>query len=168
MLANAKQGFWNGSRPPLGYKVVIAERRGDEDKKVLALDEAEAQLVRRIYSLYLEGDGETGSMGIKKIVSWLNQRSYTYQGKPFHDLHGNALLQSNGLAHQRTATARPVGSNVCPFDHRRRGSPHGPSPPCRASPKANASSYCVRSDAVDRFCKVPLPGLRCSHDDPDR
>jgi site-specific DNA recombinase len=93
MLANAKQGFWNGSRPPLGYKVVIAERRGDKDKKVLAVDEAEAQLVRRIYSLYLEGDGETGPMGIKKIVSWLNQRSYTYRGKPFHVSNVDLVLR---------------------------------------------------------------------------
>jgi site-specific DNA recombinase len=84
MLANAKQGFWNGARPPLGYKVVIAERRGDKDKKVLAVDATEALLVRRIYSLYLEGDGASGPMGIKKIVSWLNQRSYSYRGKPFH------------------------------------------------------------------------------------
>jgi len=35
MIANAREGFWNGSSPPPGYKVVIAERRGDKDKKVL-------------------------------------------------------------------------------------------------------------------------------------
>jgi len=23
MVANARQGFWNGSRPPLGYKVLL-------------------------------------------------------------------------------------------------------------------------------------------------
>lgn len=72
MLANAQQGFWNGSRPPLGYKVVVAERRGDKDRKVLAVDELEAPLVWRIFSLYLDGDGATGPLGIKKIVSWLN------------------------------------------------------------------------------------------------
>src|SRR4051794_16864155 len=84
MIANARDGFWNGSSPPLGYKVMIAERRGDKDKKVLAVDETEASLVRRIFSLYLEGDGSSGPLGIKKIVSWLNCRSYTYRGKPFH------------------------------------------------------------------------------------
>ena len=84
MIANARDGFWNGSSPPLGYKVVIAERRGDKDKKVLAVDETEAPIVRKIFSLYLEGDGASGPLGIKKIVSWLNGRNYTYRGKPFH------------------------------------------------------------------------------------
>jgi DNA invertase Pin-like site-specific DNA recombinase len=84
MIANARDGFWNGSSPPLGYRVVIAERRGDKDKKVLAVDETEAPIVRKIFSLYLEGDGASGPMGIKKIVSWLNGRNYTYRGKPFH------------------------------------------------------------------------------------
>ena len=84
MIANARDGFWNGSSPPLGYKVVIAERRGDKDKKVLAVDETEAPVVRKVFSLYLEGDGSSGPLGIKKIVSWLNGRNYTYRGKPFH------------------------------------------------------------------------------------
>jgi site-specific DNA recombinase len=84
MIANARDGFWNGSSPPLGYKAVIAERRGDKDKKVLAVDESEAPIVRKIFSLYLEGDGASGPLGIKKIVSWLNGRNYTYRGRPFH------------------------------------------------------------------------------------
>ena len=93
MVANAKQGFWNGSRPPLGYKVLVAERRGDKDKKVLAVDETEAPLVRRIFSLYLEGDGENGPLGIKKIASWLNRRNYSYRGKPFHVSNVDAVLR---------------------------------------------------------------------------
>src|SRR3546814_16619277 len=28
MLENARQGFWNGSRPPFGYRVEIAEQIG--------------------------------------------------------------------------------------------------------------------------------------------
>ena len=93
MLANAKQGFWNGSRPPLGYGVVVAERRGDKDKKVLVIDETEAPLVRRIFSLYLDGDGQSGPLGIKKIVSWLNGRSHSYRGKPFHVSNVNDVLR---------------------------------------------------------------------------
>ncbi|GAA3908878.1 recombinase family protein [Sphingomonas limnosediminicola] len=93
MIANARDGFWNGSIPPLGYKVVIAERRGDKDKKVLAVDEAEAPLVRRIFSLYLEGDGASGPLGIKKIVSWLNARNYSYRGKPFHVSNVDVVLR---------------------------------------------------------------------------
>lgn len=28
MKENARQGFWNGSQPPLGYRIVVAEPRG--------------------------------------------------------------------------------------------------------------------------------------------
>ena len=98
MVANARQGFWNGSKPPLGYKVLVAERRGDKDKKVLAVDETEAPLIRRIFSLYLEGDGESGPIGIKKIASWLNQRNYRYRGKPFHVSNVDAVLRRTTYA----------------------------------------------------------------------
>jgi site-specific DNA recombinase len=98
MVANARQGFWNGSRPPLGYKVLIAERRGDKDKKVLAVDETEAPLVRRIFSLYLEGDGDSGPIGIKKIASWLNGRGHQYRGKPFHVSNVDAVLRRTTYA----------------------------------------------------------------------
>lgn len=93
MIANARDGFWNGSSPPLGYKVVIAERRGDKDKKVLAVDETEAPIVRKIFSLYLDGDGSSGPLGIKKIVSWLNGRNYSYRGKPFHVSNVDVVLR---------------------------------------------------------------------------
>lgn len=98
MVANARQGFWNGSRPPLGYKVQVVERRGDKDKKVLVVDETEAPLVRRIFALYLEGDGTGGPIGIKKIASWLNQRSYQYRGKPFHVSNVDAVLRRTTYA----------------------------------------------------------------------
>ena len=98
MVANAQQGFWNGARPPLGYKVRVAERRGDKDKKVLAVDETEASLVRRIFSLYLEGDGASGPIGIKKIVSWLNARGHQYRGKPFHVSNVDVILRRTTYA----------------------------------------------------------------------
>jgi hypothetical protein len=50
-------------------------------------------LVRRIFSLYLEGDGTSGPLGIKKIVSWLNGRHYSYRGKPFHVSNVDAVLR---------------------------------------------------------------------------
>ena len=33
MKENARQGFWNGATAPLGYKLVEAEKRGDEDQE---------------------------------------------------------------------------------------------------------------------------------------
>src|SRR3546814_21051642 len=81
MAANARDGFWNGARPPLGYQTIIFERRRDRAKKKLAIDDSEAPLVRKIFDLYLSGDGEAGPMGVKKIASWLNARGYSYRGK---------------------------------------------------------------------------------------
>ena len=63
---NARQGFWNGSLPPIGYRVVTAEQRGAKIKKKLEIDPLHADTVRLIYRLALEGDGTNGPMGVKK------------------------------------------------------------------------------------------------------
>jgi len=60
MKENARQGFWNGSLPPIGYRIVEAERRGAKIKKTLAIDPMHADTVRLIYRLALSGDGTTG------------------------------------------------------------------------------------------------------------
>jgi DNA invertase Pin-like site-specific DNA recombinase len=78
---NARQGFWNGSLPPIGYRVVAAEQRGSKTKKKLEIDPLHADTVRLIYQLFLEGDGACGPMGVKKIVSHLNtHRIFTRDG----------------------------------------------------------------------------------------
>jgi len=74
MKENARQGFWNGSLPPIGYRIVEAERRGAKVKKTLAIDPMHADTVRLIYRLALSGDGTTGPMGVKAIVEYLNDR----------------------------------------------------------------------------------------------
>ena len=71
---NARQGFWNGSLPPIGYRVVAAEQRGAKVKKKLEIDPLHADTVRLIYRLALEGDGMSGPMGVKNIAAYLNQR----------------------------------------------------------------------------------------------
>ena len=71
---NARQGFWNGSLPPIGYRVVAAEQRGAKVKKKLEIDPLHADTVRLIYRLALEGDGTSGPFGVKSITSHLNQR----------------------------------------------------------------------------------------------
>ena len=76
MRESAKQGFWNGARPPLGYRVIEAERRGSKIKKKLELDPVEAELVRLIFQLYTEGDGTSRPLGIKDTTKWLNERGY--------------------------------------------------------------------------------------------
>ncbi len=87
MLENARQGFWNGSRPAFGYHTVDAEKRGQKIKKRLEIDEREAATVRQIFKLFLEGDGTKGPMGIKDIASWLNRHG-------FRNKRGNAFFTS--------------------------------------------------------------------------
>ena len=78
---NARQGFWNGSLPPIGYRTIAAEQRGAKTKKKLEIDPLHADTVRLIYRLALHGDGTTGQMGVKNIVSYLNRnRIFTRDG----------------------------------------------------------------------------------------
>lgn len=84
MQENARQGFWNGSRTPFGYRAVetgVAGNRGRK-KKRLEVDPAEAQVVSRIFKLYLQGtDGV--AIGMKAIASHLNATSVTVRGRPW-------------------------------------------------------------------------------------
>ncbi|MFU0504176.1 recombinase family protein [Pseudaminobacter sp. NGMCC 1.201702] len=73
---NARQGFWNGARPPIGYRIVAAEQRGSKIKKKLEIDPLHADTVRLIYRLYLEDDGTCGAMGVKAIATYLNERRF--------------------------------------------------------------------------------------------
>ncbi len=78
---NARQGFWNGSLPPVGYRVVDAEKRGAKIKKMLEIDPLHADTVRLMFKLALEGDGTSGRMGVKAIAAHLNARKlYTRTG----------------------------------------------------------------------------------------
>ncbi len=85
MKENARLGFWNGSRPPYGYRTVEAERRRDKVKKRLEIEPKEAEIVRLAFRLYVYGDGTSGPMGLKTVVSHLNARGFTNrQGRPFN------------------------------------------------------------------------------------
>ena len=77
MIENARQGNFNGSRPPFGFKVV--EVAGN--KKRLKLDESEAEIVKEIFDIYLGSTGQ--SLGVKGIASMLNARGDTFRGEPW-------------------------------------------------------------------------------------
>lgn len=76
MKENARQGFYNGSRLPLGYTTEEVEKRGIRTKKRLVVDPVEAEAVQLIFKLYRVGDGRGGPLGIKKLVCWLNDQGY--------------------------------------------------------------------------------------------
>lgn len=75
MKENARQGFWNGARAPIGYRIVAAEQRGSKTKKKLEIDPIQAEVVRTIYRWALTGDGSQGPMGLKAIANRLNERN---------------------------------------------------------------------------------------------
>ena len=86
MIENARQNFWNGASPPLGYRIVEAERRGHKIKKRLEIDPVEKETVELIFRLYAEGDLGTATppLGLKGICTWLNSHGYqTKRGGAF-------------------------------------------------------------------------------------
>jgi len=79
MNENARQGYWNGARPPFGYAAVAMGTKGDAVKKKLAVDPKEADLVKEIFRLFQHGCGKGGPMGVRRIVRHLNASGVTYR-----------------------------------------------------------------------------------------
>lgn len=79
LMKNARDGFFNGGRAPIGYRA-----EADGKRKRLALVEEEAQVVRRMFDLYLAGDG------CKRIAMLLNSEGVSKRGAPWSK--GNVFL----------------------------------------------------------------------------
>jgi site-specific DNA recombinase len=90
MKENARQGFFNGSRPPFGYYVVTTDTNGSRGrkKKKLEINEAEAGIVRMVYQLYLFGH-QGRVMGCKEIAKHLTEKGLLMRGRPWgiHKVH---------------------------------------------------------------------------------
>ena len=121
MKENARQGFYNGSRVPLGYAVEESEKRGTRSKKKLVVDPVEAETVRLIFHLYRLGDGKSGPMGIKAIACWLNERGHrTRTGGRFgvgglHKILTNPVYVGKWTFNKRCAKThveKPVSEHV--------------------------------------------------------
>ena len=84
MKENARQGYFNGSRPPFGYMAVATDRPASRGriKKKLAIDEAEADIVRMAFDLYQRGF-EGRELGCKEIAKHLTAKGLLYRGKPW-------------------------------------------------------------------------------------
>ena len=80
MAENARRGYFNGSTPPFGYRVVEVEGKGRRGaKKRLAVAPTEASVVREIFTLYLYGkDGQ--ALGMKAIAEHLNEHGRWRRG----------------------------------------------------------------------------------------
>lgn len=84
MKENARQGFFNGSKPPYGYLAASTEADGchGRRKKKLEINEVEASVVRMIYDLYLYGY-QGKMMGQKEIGRHLTEKGLLMRGKPW-------------------------------------------------------------------------------------
>ena len=115
MLENARQGFWNGARPPFGYSVEVKELRGSKEKKILAVNEEEARTVRLMFAL---ASGERGRpMGVKAIATHLNERGIQRRGLRF----------STGGVHDLLTSTTYVGRHHFNRNDSRNGRPRPPS-----------------------------------------
>jgi site-specific DNA recombinase len=63
MKENARQEYWNGALPPIGYRIVSAEQRGAKVKKKLEIDPIHADTIRLIYRLALRVMAIAGRLG---------------------------------------------------------------------------------------------------------
>ena len=81
MKENARQGYFNGSSAPYGYKVVELDIRGNKGKKKrLEVDSEESAMVNRIYCIYLDGS-QGKKLGVKGIAAHLNAQGLLMRGK---------------------------------------------------------------------------------------
>ena len=93
MKENARQGYFNGSKPPFGYHAVATDRAASRgrSKKKLEINEAEAGIVRQMYNWYLHGlDGRV--MGCKEIVKHLTAKGLLMRGSAWNVYKTHAIL----------------------------------------------------------------------------
>ena len=120
MKENTRQGYFNGSHPPFGYKTVEVETVSikGKKKKRLTIDEHEAAIVRKIFDLYLNGHlGQ--SMGAKQIAVHLNERGFTQRGKQFarnrvHEILSNPTYQGEFIFNKRDAKNQKLKPAIIP------------------------------------------------------
>lgn len=108
MKENARQGYFNGSRPTFGYKAVeIETSHKTKKKKRFVIDEQEASIVRKIFDLYLNGYlGQ--SYGAKQIAVHLNERGLTLRGaiwerNRIHEILSNPTYHGEFIFNKRDA-----------------------------------------------------------------
>ncbi len=116
MKENARQGFFNGSKPPFGYQVITTDTQGSRGrkKKRLEINEAEAGIVRMIYDLYMNG-AQGKVMGIKEIAKYLTEKGLLMRGKAWgiqkvHKILSDTLYMGDyyfNVIDSRTGQKRP-------------------------------------------------------------
>lgn len=73
---NARRGYWNGAKPPYGFRLEPVQGEKGNPKKKLAINEKEAEIVRRIFTRYVRDN-----LGAVEIAKRLNQDGKLRRGK---------------------------------------------------------------------------------------
>ena len=169
MKENARQGFWNGSTTPFGYRTFEVERRGARIKKRLEIDEVEAEQVRLIFRLLQGGHGGQGPLGVKSIATWLNERGYA---RAVAGYGGSALCTSSlqtlfmaaaGVSTQSRrgrASARAMRNTSMPT--RRPSLSRALSRRFSRSRRKGIRGSKRRGRSLDRSCSRGLPSAACA------
>lgn len=88
MLKNARDGFWNGGRPPYGYQAIPVGQR-----KRLVIRDEEAVVVQEMFRMFFAG------LGCKSIAMNLNDRGLHYRnGQTWSKAHVAAVLKNPSYA----------------------------------------------------------------------
>jgi len=86
MGAAKRKGKWVGGRPPLGYSI-------DKDKHKLVINPKEAELVRKIFDMYIEKRSLTSVTMVINDLGFTTKQHASETGKKF----GGIQFRSNGL-----------------------------------------------------------------------
>jgi len=106
MLGNARQGYYNGGKPPYGYRRISVLNDKGKPKSKLAICATEKELVDRIFSLYIRG------LGSKRIAITLNQESLPARnGKKWEkgkilDIVANPIHKGEYIYNRRTSRTK--------------------------------------------------------------
>jgi len=73
MLGNARKGYFNGGKPPYGYRTRTVLNEKGEPKSKLAVCPSEKKVVQHIFSLYIQGTGA------KRIASTVNKEGIRWR-----------------------------------------------------------------------------------------
>jgi DNA invertase Pin-like site-specific DNA recombinase len=114
MQENARQGYFNGSRPTFGYRTVETEATGNKGlKKRMEIDPVEAQVVRQVFDLYLNGH-RGQDMGAKAIAANLNERNVVMRRQAWTRTRVHEVLSNRTYAGQFAFNKRDKNGKLKP------------------------------------------------------
>lgn len=94
MMENAKRGFYNGSTPPFGYKVIstsVSSKNGF--KRKLIIEPSEAECVNRIFQ-FASTSANLDLKSVSTIAGQLNASGLRYRGKQWSKQLVTRILMS--------------------------------------------------------------------------